>query len=90
LALVSELLAIRRREIVPRLAGAVFGETQATDEGLVTAAWRMGDGATLRLRANLSTGMIADETRPSGNRLWGSLNSGTMPPWSLGWWLEAR
>ena len=48
LTLVQELLAIRRREIVPRLAGAAFGEAKAADNGLLTAHWRMGDGATLR------------------------------------------
>ena len=47
LTLVRELLAIRQREIVPRLAGAAFGEAKATDGGLLTAHWRMGDGATL-------------------------------------------
>ena len=54
LALVRELLAIRQREIVPRLAGAAFGEAHAADSGLLTAHWRMGDGATLSLLANLS------------------------------------
>ena len=49
LALVRELLAIRRREIVPRLAGATFGDAHAADDGLLTAHWRMGDGATLSL-----------------------------------------
>ena len=49
LALVRELLAIRQREIVPRLAGAAFGDAHAADNGLLTAHWRMGDGATLRL-----------------------------------------
>ena len=54
LALVQQMLAIRRREIVPRLAGASFGEAKAAGNGLLTADWRMGDGATLRLLANLS------------------------------------
>ena len=50
----QELLAIRRREIVPRLAGATFGDAKAAADGLLTAHWRMGDDATLRLLANLS------------------------------------
>ena len=54
LALTRQLLAIRRREIVPRLAGAAFGKARASNDGLLTADWRMGDGATLRLLANLS------------------------------------
>ena len=58
-----QLLAIRRREIVPRLAGAAFGEAHAADNGLLTASWRMGDGATLRLMANLSDD---DDRAPAG------------------------
>ncbi|MGD5712536.1 DUF3459 domain-containing protein, partial [Xanthomonas citri pv. citri] len=54
LALVRDLLALRRKEIAPRLRGATFGDAAAADSGLVTAHWRMGDGATLRLAANLS------------------------------------
>jgi maltooligosyltrehalose trehalohydrolase len=54
LALVQELLKIRRRQIIPRLAGAAFGGAHVADDRLLTANWRMGDGATLRLLANLS------------------------------------
>ena len=39
---------VRRREIVPRLAGARSATRASTDSGLLTAHWRMGDGATLR------------------------------------------
>ena len=46
--------SVRQREIIPRLAGAAFGGAQATENGLLTATWRMGDGATLALTANLS------------------------------------
>ena len=42
LTLVRELLSIRRREIVPRLAGARFGEASAEDNGLLTAKWKHG------------------------------------------------
>jgi len=41
LALVRELLSIRAREIVPRLAGARFGDAHAADDGLLTANWRL-------------------------------------------------
>ncbi len=62
LALVQDLLAMRRREIIPRLAGARFGDAHAADNGLLTASWRMGDGATLQLTANLSASEIAATT----------------------------
>ena len=59
-------------EIVPRLAGAAFGDAQAADDGLLTASWRMGDGATLRLLANLSTNALARQNgEPIGTPIWG-------------------
>ncbi len=49
-----ELLAIRAREIVPRLAAAPGGGGRLllAAEGAIAVDWRLG-GATLRLRANL-------------------------------------
>jgi maltooligosyltrehalose trehalohydrolase len=91
LALVRQLLALRRQHIVPRLAGAAFGDAHAADNGLLTADWRMGDGATLRLTANLSNRAIAH--RPSettGTAIWGGDASDPIPPWSVFWRLEAR
>jgi maltooligosyltrehalose trehalohydrolase len=90
LALVQNLLAIRRREIVPRLAGAAFGEARAADNGLLTASWRMGDGATLGLVANLSDQAIGHQTRKAGTPIWGGDTGGLVPPWSVFWRLEAR
>jgi maltooligosyltrehalose trehalohydrolase len=89
--LVRDLLAIRRREIVPRLAGAAFGDAQAADNGLLTASWRLGDGATLRLTANLSVGQIARErSDPTGTPIWGSETSDPIPPWSVFWHIGGR
>ena len=91
LALVQSLLAIRRREIVPRLAGTTFGAAHAKDSDLLTADWRMGDGATLRLLANLSAGEIAHkQSKTTGTPIWGDETSGLLPPWSVFWRLEAR
>ncbi len=91
LALVQSLLAIRRREIVPRLAGTTFGGARAQDSGLLTAHWRMGDGATLHLLANLSTDGIAHkQSETTGTPIWGDATSGLVPPWSVFWRLEAR
>jgi maltooligosyltrehalose trehalohydrolase len=90
LALVQQLLGIRTREIVPRLAGTIFGDAHAADNGLLTADWRLGDGATLLLIANLSTGAITCDRQPTGTRLWGGWSGGSIPPWSVVWHLEAR
>ena len=84
LALVRDLLAIRRREIIPRLAGAAFGEADATDNGLLTSSWRMGDGTTLSLLANLSDREIIRPNGASkGTLIWGSELNGSIPPWSV-------
>jgi maltooligosyltrehalose trehalohydrolase len=91
LALVQELLAVRRREIVPRLANAAFGEAQAADNGLLTASWRLGDDTRLRLRANLSTSKITGNLRETGGiAIWGGEPGEVMMPWSVFWRLESR
>jgi maltooligosyltrehalose trehalohydrolase len=91
LTLVRDLLAIRRREIVPRLAGAAFGQAQAADNALLTASWRMGDGTTLRLLANLSVNEIVRPQRETiGRPIWGGEAGERMAPWSVFWRLDAR
>jgi maltooligosyltrehalose trehalohydrolase len=91
LTLVRQLLAIRHQEIAPRLAGAMFGDAHAADNGLLTANWRRGDGNTLRLVANLSNTELArgpDET--TGTAIWGGKPGNELPPWSVFWSLGAR
>jgi maltooligosyltrehalose trehalohydrolase len=84
LTMVRELLQVRRREIVPRLAGAAFGQADAADNGLLTALWRMGDGTTLRLAANLSEKAVSHgEAR--GTLVWGNELGDSVPPWSVHW-----
>jgi len=91
LALVRDLLTIRREKIMPQLAGAVFGEAHAADNGLLTAHWRMGDGAMLRLDANLSNDEIRPpEIEPTGLPIWGGEIAGMMPTWSVFWRLDSR
>jgi maltooligosyltrehalose trehalohydrolase len=91
LALVRDLLATRARQIVPRLAGARFGDAHAADNGLLTADWRLGDGATLRLTANLSNTAIAHKTRETtGTSIWGGAPGDVVRPWAVFWLLEAR
>jgi maltooligosyltrehalose trehalohydrolase len=91
LALVQDLLAIRRREIAPRLAGASFGDAHVADTGLLTANWCMGDGATLQLVANLSNSELASKARAAtGTPIWGGEAGGVIPPWSVFWRLGDR
>jgi len=91
LTLVRDLLSIRAREIVPRLAGARFGDAHAADNGLLTASWRLGDGATLALTANLSNAAIAHKpSETTGTLIWGGTPSDIVRPLSVFWLLEAR
>jgi maltooligosyltrehalose trehalohydrolase len=51
----------------------------------------MGDGARLRLTANLSDRAIAHrQGEPTGTAIWGSEAGDPTPPWSVFWHLDAR
>jgi malto-oligosyltrehalose trehalohydrolase len=91
LTLVRDLLSIRRREIVPRLAGTRFGDASAKDNGLLSANWAMGDGTSLHLLANLSDQVIAHKIgEVSGTRIWGDNAENSIAPWSVFWHIGAR
>ena len=85
LALVRELLAIRHREIAPRLANARFGDAQADGNGLLSAHWRLGDGQTLSLSANLSDRDAVLSSPSKGTLIWGKALSPSIPAWSVRW-----
>lgn len=88
LALVTRLLDLRRRMIVPRLRGATFGHASASDDGVIAAQWHMGDGSRLNLLANL-TDVPAPYELAAGarNPLWGEPSEGPLRPWSVHWWI---
>jgi malto-oligosyltrehalose trehalohydrolase len=72
LELVRRLLDVRRREVVPRLAGMPGGGGRTQLDGAaITAQWRMGDGSELRLLANLGGEAIAPAPRLHGRPIWG-------------------
>jgi len=90
LALVRELLAIRRRHIMPRLAEARFGEAGADDDGLLSANWHLGGDVRLWLIANLSDQPISNPSQEARRApIWGKPDD-PMKPWSVLWCLEAR
>ncbi|KIZ33828.1 DUF3459 domain-containing protein, partial [Rhodopseudomonas palustris] len=84
LDLVTSLLAIRRRDIVPHLAAARFGQAMVQDNGLLRADWRLGNGAILQLVANLSDRSVTIDT-PTGTILWGEDLQTMLPPWGVQW-----
>jgi malto-oligosyltrehalose trehalohydrolase len=87
---IRNLLVIRHREIVPRLAGTPGGASRyaTAGTGLVTE-WRLGDGSRLSLVANLGGEAIARSWPPaSGRVLWGGHARGEqLSPWSVTWTL---
>ncbi len=85
LKLVKQLLSARRQHIVPRLAGARFGGASAQDSGLLSAHWKMGDGATLHLVANLSNSAIGQRIEMPGTQIWGHAPGDEIAPWSVFW-----
>jgi maltooligosyltrehalose trehalohydrolase len=86
LAFVTGLLRARRQYIAPRLGAAAFGEASASKDGLITANWRMDDGKTLTLLANLSDRDVSHlHTAVEGTLIWGSELNDRVPPWSVAW-----
>src|SRR5207244_1592124 len=85
LTLVRDLLATRRRELVPQLAAARFG-TARREHTVLTAHWSLADDKALTLIANLSPA-AADLPRHirAGRPIWGGTPSEPLPPWSVFW-----
>ena len=85
LTLVRELLATRRREIVPLLPGVRFGTAQRHDD-VVGAHWRLPEDKALTLIANLSPAVAAlPRGIPASRPIWGGQPSDPLPPWSVFW-----
>jgi 1,4-alpha-glucan branching enzyme/maltooligosyltrehalose trehalohydrolase len=93
LAFYTELLALRRREIMPRLTCKVTrrGEPRILGERAVMVQWRVRDGATLTCIANLAPHEASyPEAMPSDRLLFATheLAAGDpMPPWTVAWFI---
>jgi len=70
LALVGDLLARRRRHLVPRLAGMAGGGRMQVLNGVLRVEWTLGDGALLRLLAHFGTGEAAVPPPLAGETVW--------------------
>jgi malto-oligosyltrehalose trehalohydrolase len=93
-----ELLALRRAQIVPRLArmGGGAGRFDVLAGGAVAVSWRLGDGSRLDLRLNLGPDSVAAGGQPSGSLLRSepggadaAIASGSLPPHSAAVYLVA-
>jgi malto-oligosyltrehalose trehalohydrolase len=87
-----EILAVRHREIMPRLSGIRRGgRYRCIGREAVSVIWTTIDGASLMLDANLSTRRMDGFPPARGRLLWreGSIGvSGTFGPWSVRWTMD--
>ncbi len=97
LALHRELLALRRREIVPRLHHMTESQkafTQLGDRAL-SARWVLGDDSELVLIANFGDEALTGINLPQDDALYTTHkevierhDTGHLPPWSVIWYLH--
>jgi maltooligosyltrehalose trehalohydrolase len=88
-SLYRELLAIRHREIVPRLRGAHSGHYKILSKGAVSVCWQMGDGAKLSLMANLADKPVECSIAPADHRLWrAGVGDDRLAPWDVLWSID--
>ncbi|HUX31456.1 MAG TPA: malto-oligosyltrehalose trehalohydrolase [Thiobacillus sp.] len=91
LAYYRKLLRLRREIVVPRLHGMAghAGAFETFAAAGLRVEWRLGDGSTLRLLANLSGKPVA-AAAPPGEMLFAleATGQGMLGPWSVLWTLE--
>jgi maltooligosyltrehalose trehalohydrolase len=76
-AFYQNLIAIRMKEIVPRLSGTTSLGAKAIGPKAVHAEWLMGDGAKLTILTNLGPETVSLDT-PAGRLLFATGKSGPM------------
>ncbi len=96
LAFYRELLALRRRLIVPRLAGMRSGgKFNIDDSGALRVQWPLGDGSRLHLIANFAATPSAPAVLPPGQIVYATLAQAVshdqprvLPAWFAAYALE--
>jgi malto-oligosyltrehalose trehalohydrolase len=89
-----QLLALRQREIVPllpRIHGNA-GRARSLGENALCVDWRVANGATLTLLANLGDTEVATSLRPGGRLLCATDErepDALLRAWCVQWYLEA-
>jgi malto-oligosyltrehalose trehalohydrolase len=76
-ALYRRLIAIRMKEIVPRLPGTATIDAQPIGPKAVLARWRLGDGTRLTIVTNLGADAVPFQ-KPAGHLLFATGLSGPM------------
>lgn len=99
LELHRQLLALRHKEIVPRLKGIQGGlaEYRLLGEQALWARWVLGDRSVLTLLSNLGDADLSGVQHPPGILLYATdellpsaLEGGMLPAWTTAWFLERR
>jgi malto-oligosyltrehalose trehalohydrolase len=96
LSWVRELLALRRRHVVPHLRhpGACGGHFRVSRHGVLRVQWRLAHGVTLTLLANPDgkTAPAQDAGWPDATPFYAlpalAPDDGELPPWSVAWFLQ--
>jgi maltooligosyltrehalose trehalohydrolase len=93
-----KLIALRREHIVAHLATgcAVNADYKVHGDCGLTARWKFSDGSELILMANLGTDSLSGLIPPASQVIYASeqvngdaLKRGTLPAWSVAWFLES-
>lgn len=83
------LIDVRKMEIIPRLEGqeGFASDYEVLGPKAVRVGWRMGDGSTLRLYANLNADAQSGLPDVIGRRVYlqGFVEEGRLGPWSVLW-----
>ena len=94
-----ELLALRQRELIPRLykLPANGNDCCQLGAGGLSARWVLGDGSGLILMANLADRTLTGVDPPPDPVLYtthdsvsGQHHDGQLPPWSVVWYLHRK
>jgi maltooligosyltrehalose trehalohydrolase len=94
--LVRRLLAIRHAEIVPRLANiaGAAGRSEPRTSDVIAVRWRLGDGSSLHLAANLGESAAPVPAALPGRVIFeterGLAQASALPGWSVAVTLEDR
>ena len=90
LAHVRNLLAVRRRLIVPKLTAIRPGGEATFARGILHARWRIEGGEALAMLSNLSGAPSGPVPVPAVRQpVWGGHPPERLPSWAVYWWLES-
>ncbi|HSZ62477.1 MAG TPA: malto-oligosyltrehalose trehalohydrolase [Terriglobales bacterium] len=96
--LYQRLLGLRRDHIIPRLSAGcrIKASYQMQSTHGLSTKWKLGDGSTLTLLANLGSDLLSGFTTPVASPIYASegvseemLTHGSLPAWSVAWYSES-